>query len=301
MGFSDSVSLSIPYQIKIIMLEKISENFCLLKKDFAQNYAGKSHIQEIIPLNSSETFPIVENDLKSLHLFAKNNPIYSNFYQEKISNVSCIVCEGDINEYWLNSIKHGSSCQPFYPTWMFSAFLMASIAKNLGFKELIDIGSGDGRIAYCGKILGLRSYGIEIDSILVELQKKIASSTQIDFNPNCADALEFDYSSLNLKQPAFFIGGLPQMGGDVLATKIIEKINLIENLKKNTCLVFAGSHSKKQLSANQKSGGWSSLIDKFYLNEITTVFLPTVWTFDQQIDTPYIYTGFNQFKENSKK
>ncbi len=275
------------------MLEKISENLCLLKKEFAQNYTRKSHIQEIIPFDSSETFPIEKNDLKYLHLFANKNPIYNNSYAEKISNVSCMVYEGDINEYWLNSIKHGSSCQPFYPTWIFSAYLMAVTAKNLGFKELIDIGSGDGRIAYCGKILGLESHGVEIDDVLVDLQKIIASSTQIDFNPNCADALEFDYSSLKLTKPAFFIGGLPQMGGDVLATSIIEKINSIENLKKNTCLVFAGSHSKKQLSANQKSGGWSSLIDKFDLNEITTIFLPTVWTFDQTIDTPYIYTSFN--------
>ncbi len=276
-----------------MLLEKIFENLCYLKKEFAQNYTGKSHIQEIIPIGSSETFPIEENDLKSLHLFAEKNPIYNNSYEEKISNVSCMVYEGDINEYWLNSIKHGSSCQPFYPTWIFSAYLMAFTSKNLGFKELIDIGSGDGRIAYCGKILGLGSYGIEIDDVLVGLQKTIVSSTQIDFNPNCADALEFDYSSLKLTKPAFFIGGLPQMGGDVLATSIIEKINSTQNLKKNTCLVFAGSYSKKSLSANQKSGGWSSLIDKFHLNEITTIFLPTVWTFDQTIDTPYIYTSFN--------
>ena len=276
-----------------MMFKKLSENLCLLKKEFAQNYAGTSHIQEILPLDSSETFPINENDLKSLHLFAEKNPIYNNSYQEKITDVSCMVYEGDINEYWLNSIKHGSSCQPFYPTWIFSAYLMASIAKDLGFKELIDIGSGDGRIAYCGKILGLRSYGIEIDDVLVNLQKILVSSTEIDFHPNCADALKFDYSSLRLSQPVFFIGGLPQMGGDMLATEIIEKINSIENLKKNTCLVFAGSHSKKQLSTNQKSGGWSSLIEKFYLNEIMIVSLPTVWTFDQTIDTPYIYTRFN--------
>lgn len=283
-----------------MMIEKISKNLCLLKKEFARIYAGTSHIQEIIPVESSEKFPINKNDLNSLHLFAKKNLIYNNSYQEKISDVLCTVYEGDINEYWLNSIKHGSSCQPFYPTWILSAFLMASIAKHLGFKELIDIGSGDGRITYCGKILGLKTHGIEIDEVLVELQKTIASSTQIDFNPNCADALEFDYSSLKLVQPILFIGGLPQMGGDVLATRIIEKINSIGNLK-NACFVFAGSHSKKQLSVNQKSGGWSLLIDKFNLNEITTIFLPTVWTFDQEIDTPYIYTNFNYTKENSKK
>ena len=83
------------------------------------------------------------------------------------------------------------------------------------------------------------------------------------------------------------------MGGDFLATHIINKINSISDLKKNTCIVFAGSHSKRKLSSNQKSGGWSSLIEKHALKEIRTVALPTVWTFDQEIDTPYIYTRFN--------
>ena len=50
-------------------------------------------------------------------------------------------------------------------------------------------------------------------------------------------SLEFDYSKLNLTNPAFFIGGLPQMGGDILATSIIQKINSIQNLKHH--LVFA--------------------------------------------------------------
>ena len=34
--------------------------------------------------------------------------------------------------------------------------------------DFIDIGSGDGRIAYCGKILGLNSISIEIDENLVD-------------------------------------------------------------------------------------------------------------------------------------
>ena len=199
--------------------------------------------------------------------------------------------EGDINEYWLNSIKHGSSCQPFYPTWILSAYIAASIAKNFDYKELVDIGSGDGRIAYCAKILDLQATSIEIDDVLVELQNTISTATKINFNPICVDAIEFDYSSLNLIRPVFFIGGLPQMGGDVLATNIIEKISSTD-LKKNTCIVFAGTDSKRQLSGNPSEGGWSSLIDKHGLKVIKTVTLPTIWTFDQLRDTPYIYTEF---------
>lgn len=273
------------------MFEQIAENLVMLKQEFTKVYDGHSHIQELIPISYSETFPINNSHLKLLHGFMKQNPIYHNFYEQKIGGILCKVCEGDINEYWLNSIKHGSSCQPFYPTWILSAYIAASIAKNLDYKELMDIGSGDGRIAYCAKILDLQATSIEIDDVLVKLQNTISSATKIDFNPTCVDAIEFDYSSLNLTRPVFFIGGLPQMGGDVLATNIIEKISTTD-LKKNTCIVFAGTHSKRQLSENQSDGGWSSLIDKHHLKVIKTVTLPTIWTFDQLIDTPYIYTKF---------
>ena len=273
------------------MLEKIAKNLALLKQEFTKIYDGHSHIQELIPLLSSESFPILDEHLKLLHKFAIANPIYHNFYEQKIGDVLCNVYEGDISEHWLNSIKHGSSCQPFYPTWILSAYIVASIAKSFECRELVDIGSGDGRIAYCGKILDVHTTSIEIDPGLVELQNLISSATHVDFNPVCVDAIEFDYSSLHLICPVFFIGGLPQMGGDILATNIIEKISTT-NLKKNTCIVFAGTHSKRQLSGNLSEGGWSSLIDKHSLKVIKTVSLPTIWTFDQLVDTPYIYTKF---------
>ena len=274
------------------MLDSLVQNLVKIKQDFAKNYTGSAHIQEIIPSQVSNSFPIDENHLKQLHTFAEKNPIYFNSFEEIISGVSCIVYEGDINDYWLNSIKHGSSCQPFYPTWIMSAYLMASIAKELGYSELVDIGSGDGRIAFCGKILGFNSYSIEIDDVLVELQDTISTQTNQNFNPKCADALEFDYSELNLKTPVFFIGGLPQMGGDLLAASIIEKINSIANLKTSTGVVFAGTHTQRQLSGNLSNGGWSTLIEKHQLNVIDTVSLPTVWTFDQLVETPYIFTKF---------
>lgn len=273
-----------------MMLDQLAKNLVMLKQEFTKTYDGHSHIQEFIPISTSASFPINDTHLKSLHNFAAKNPIYHNSYEEKIKDIRCTVYEGDINEYWLNSIKHGSSCQPFYPTWILSAYIVASIAKSFGYKELVDIGSGDGRIAYCAKILDMQAISIEIDNILVDLQNIISTATKIDFNPICADAIEFDYS-LNLTSPVFFIGGLPQMGGDVLATNIIEKISTTK-LKKNTGIVFAGTHSKRQLSNNQSEGGWSRLIDKHSLKVIKTVTLPTIWTFDQLEDTPYIYTKF---------
>ena len=275
------------------MLEEIVSNLVLVKQEFAQNYSGNAHIQEVIPSSVSKQFPMNPSHLKSLHDFVKKNPIYFNSFEQEIAGIPCIVYEGDINEYWLNSIKHGSSCQPFYPTWIMSAYVMASIANQLGYTELVDIGSGDGRIAFCGTILEMNSQSIEIDDVLVNLQETISNSTNENFNPICTDALEFDYAQLHLTHPIFFIGGLAQMGGDILATSIIDKLNSISDLVKNTGLVFAGTHSKRQLSNNLTNGGWSSLIEKHNLNVICTVSLPTVWTFDQKIETPYIYTKFN--------
>jgi len=85
---------------------------------------------------------------------------------------------------------------------------------------------------------------------------------------------------------------LPQMGGDILAASIIEKINSIKNLKIKTGLVFAGTNTKRQLSGNLSDGGWSNLIDEHSLKVLDTVSLPTVWTFDQTVETPYIFTKF---------
>ncbi|RMW35587.1 MAG: hypothetical protein EA439_01245 [Nitrosopumilus sp.] len=275
------------------MFDEIVQNLVSIKQDFAKNYSGNAHIQEVVPASNSEKFPFEEGHLQSIHKFAEKNPIYYNSYNEKILETDCVIYEGDINDHWLNSIKHGTSCQPFYPTWMVSAYLMVLIAKKLGYGELVDIGSGDGRIAFCGKVLGFTTHSIEIDDGLVELQKLICNNTEQNFDPNCEDALEFDYSKFQLTNPVFFIGGLPQMGGDMLATSIIDKINSIEQLKNSTGIVFAGTHSKRQLSGNLANGGWSSLIQDHNLQVTETVSLPTVWTFDQTTETPYIYTKFN--------
>ncbi|KFM20005.1 hypothetical protein AAA799P11_00309 [Marine Group I thaumarchaeote SCGC AAA799-P11] len=274
------------------MFDETIKNIVLLKQEFAKNYSGSAHIQEVLPVADSAKLSLDESDLKHLHNFAKNNPIYINSYKEKILGVDCVVYEGDINDYWLNSIKHGTSCQPFYPTWIISAYVMALTAKKLGYTELVDIGSGDGRIAFCGKILGFATHSIEIDDGLVELQNIICKCTKQNFAPHCEDALEYDYSKLQLSKPVFFIGGLPQMGGDMLATSIILKINSMNNLKNSTGIVFAGTHSKRQLSGNIADGGWSSLIQEHNLHVLKTVLLPTVWTFDQTTETPYIYTKF---------
>jgi hypothetical protein len=273
-----------------IMIEELAENLANLKKEFVSVYDGNSQIQEVIPISKSELFPMPPEDLESLHQFATENPIYYNSYEKTIGYTPCIVYEGDINKYWLNSIQHGSSNAPFSPTWMMSAYVGSLLAQELGYAEVIDIGSGDGRIAFCGKVLGMESYSIEIDDMLVDLQKSMCSS--LDFNPYCSDACTFNYSSLNLKRPIFFIGGLAQMGGVSLASGVLEKINLISGLRNNSGLVFAGTLSQKYTADPKNKAGWGTLIEKYDLRSVQTISLPTVWTFHESDDTPYIFAQF---------
>ncbi len=260
-----------------------------LKSKFAQTYEGNSHIHEAIPLSSSEFLSIDEKHLEGLHKFAKSNPIYYNSFEMEIFEIPCRVYEGDINEYWLNSIKHDTSYAPFYPTWVLSAYALGLETKNLGFDQVIDIGSGDGRISYCAKIAGLESFAIEIDEQLVELQKEIVSKTGINFNPKHSDATKFDYQALKLNRPAFFISGLPEMG-EMLANSVIDTIVSIPNLKDSATFVLTGSHQMRKNSRDTSKWGWGLVIDNFGLEVIKTITLPTRWTVDQPIDTPYVFT-----------
>ena len=205
------------------MIEKLAKNLIKLKKEFALNYTGSSQIQELIPVSNSDLFPIDEVELKLLHNFAEKNPIYYDSFEKTFDGTDCIVYEGDINKYWLNRILSG--------------YIMTLFAKEYGYSQIIDIGSGDGRIAYCGKIIGLDSYSIELDEQLTDLQKSFIEN--INFNPYCSDATQFDYLSLNLTKPLFCIGGLAQMGGFELATGVFNKIKSESTLLNNSKYFFA--------------------------------------------------------------
>ena len=268
------------------MIEDIAKNLIHLKKKFVNTYGGKSQIQEVIPLSTSDSFPIPQKNLDLLHQFATMNPIYYNSFEETVGDTICIVYEGDINKYWLNSIQYGTSHAPFSPTWMMSAYVVVLLAKEIGFQEIIDIGSGDGRIAFCAKVLNLESYSIEIDDMLVKLQNQL--TTPLNFHPYCSDATTFNYSSLNLSNPVFFIGGLAQMGGVELASGVFEKIKSISNLK-NIGWVFAGTYSQKYPTDPKNHAGWGTLIEKNNLKSIQSISLPTAWTFHESDETPYIF------------
>jgi hypothetical protein len=269
-------------------METYSENVCKLKHEFVKIYKGNSHTTEILPNFPNDFIQIDDSHLSLLHKFLEVNPIYLNRIFEKISNNKYTVFEGDLNNFWIDSIKHDASYAPFYPTWMLSAWGLVCQAQSLGFEQIIDIGSGDGRIAYCGKVLGLDSISIEIDENLVNMQESISVKTKVDFNPICSDATIYKFEKIPLKKSIFVIGGVPEIG-EVLAESIIKNALEMTQLS-NPAFVLTGSHSHREFSRDTTNFGWGTLIKKFQLSILSTISLPTYWTMDQKFETPYIFT-----------
>ena len=270
------------------MNKTLAEAIVTLKTEFVKRNESSNHINEIIP-SLPESLSIDEHELEMLHKFAECNSIYSDSYEMEILDIVCRVYHGDMNNFWLDSIKHDTSYTPFYPVWILSAYALALESKNIGAKQLIDIGSGDGRIAYCARIVGLKSYGIEIDENLASLENEILANTGVDFQPIIADATQFDFASLELSQPIFFIAGLPEVG-EMLANNVISRITSMPNLKTNPIFVFSGSHIMRKDSRDKSKWGWGKVMEHYNLEVIKTVTLPTYWTIEQAIDTPFIFT-----------
>ena len=273
----------------MIIDDSIPRAIVELKKRFVEGKNGRRFLSEVVPLENSSLVPIETTMLESLHRFAKANSIYFKSYESQISSAPCRVYEGDINQYWLSSKKHDTSYQPFYPTWMLSAYALALGAKSLGFEQIVDIGSGDGRIAYCARLLDMESFGIEIDDDLVQLQERISSITGVRYNAIRADATRFDYDSLELSRPMFFISALPEMG-KMLACNVIKRITSVHALMHDCGFNFMGSHVMNALSRDHTRWGWGTVIASFGLDLTCEVTLPTHWTTDQRLDTAYVYT-----------
>lgn len=283
------------------MYDIIADGITRVKREMSKGYSGGAHVQEALPVRpSKETFPIEESHLRALHGFAVSNPIYHGSFRQDMAGTECAIYEGDINEYWLGSIKHGTSCQPFYPTWLASAYVLAAAAQGFGCTELVDIGSGDGRIAFCAALLGMRAHSIEIDDSLVRLQKGMEASTGTNFGPVCMDALAADYGGMDIPRPAFAVGGLPQMGGEMLAEGLLEKIKSCGgSVMSEAVVILAGEGDSSGPAARRGRrggagglGGWEPVMAKYGLSARRVISLPTVWTFDQDKETPYIFAGF---------
>ena len=76
----------------------------------------------------------------------------------------------------------------------------------------------------------------------------------------------------------------------MLANSVISKIIAMLNLKMAPVFVLTGSHVMRKDSRDKSKWGWGQLIDHYNLEVVKTVTLPTYWTLDQQIDTPFIFT-----------
>ena len=260
------------------MLPDAARDFCLLKRSFFKVYRGGAHIQEVVPCGEYHGIRTA-----GVHELAAANPIYHNRYDAEVDGVRCTIYEGDINHYWIDSMKNAGSAQPFYPTWLFSAYLLALAVKRSGCNQIIDVGSGDGRIAMCGRMLDMDVCSIELDESLAALQRHIASRMGITLDVRRADAVSFDYADLGFGSAAVFTGGLPQMG-DLLAEAVVGGISATEN----TRFVLAGSHPRPGQGSIPEGYGWGQLMKKAGLSAKWTMSLPTVWTFDQDRETPYI-------------
>ena len=254
-----------------------------IKARMAAAKLNKAHLSEAVPHEYPDLAP---GRLEALHAFARASPLYSNSLRADLG-VPCTVYEGDISGYWIDSIKHDASAQPFYPTWLLSACLAASEAVRLGARECVDVGSGDGRVAYACASAGLESCGLELDSGLCALQESVSGKTGVRFGVRCADAASFDYSSLDLSRPAVFVGGLPQMG-ELLAGSVIESIQRLR-LEARPLFVLPGSMERRKMGALDGGYGWGSLLEKAGLSVESTLMLPTSWTMDRAHDTPYVY------------
>ncbi len=260
-----------------------------LKEEFTkQQQLTQTFMHETIPLSYSMVLPISDQTLLELMEFMSRNPICVDSKEMRVLDVPCRSYLCDVNEYWLSTKKYDSNYQPFYPTWMLSAYALALCTKLLGFKEILDIGSGDGRIAYCGNLLGLRAIGIEIDSKLTELQNELSSLTNVEYEIINADATAFEYESLNLSKPMVFLSCLPE-GGDMLVKSIVPNIKKLDGLE--SCgFNLMGSHIMKKYSKEFSGWGWGTVFETYDLNIQECVTLPTYWTNEQEVDTAYIFT-----------
>lgn len=257
---------------------------CELKSEFRTKYSGGGHLREPVPLAPVGMVPATVGHLRMLHRFAEANPIYRSSQDASFLQVLCRVYRADINQYWLDSIKHEASCQSFYPTWLLSAYVLTAMLKTMDRLEVVDVGSGDGRIAYCARIVGMKAYGIEVDDGLVQLQQQIRAKTGVDFGVTQADATRFNYLGMGLVRPTFIISGLPEMGGEALADEVIASISSRAELGRDSLVVLMGKSGER----NVPQFGWGDMIRRLDLKVEKTVWLPTHWTAEQDADTPHL-------------
>jgi hypothetical protein len=261
-----------------------------LKRVYTKSRDFKGSSYEILPLDCLSIEGRDDIPISKLNEFACQNPIFHGQKEINIQNCRCKVFSCEVLEYWLSSKKYDACYQPFYPTWLISSLIICLRAKLLGFSEIIDIGSGDARIPYCGAIVGLRGISVELDSNLVDLQRRIISSTGVEFEIINSDACKAKFEGMNLSKPIFLISGLPEHG-EILAEAVIGNMIQHEFLPSSSLgLALMGSHTMKQYSRDRSLYGWGHFIAEHKLSILDCLTLPTMWTNEQSIDTPFVFS-----------
>jgi hypothetical protein len=261
-----------------------------LKNEYLEKIHSYNHIREFLPDTGNHDL-FDKSHLEKLHTFFKLNKIYYKEESLVLGNIPCISYEGDINQFWLSSKKYDTNYQPFLPTWVLSALVMVLVAKDLGFENMIDIGSGDGRLLYCGSIIGLNSIGVEIDKDLCDLQTKISDNSNVKFRVINGDSNSIDYSQLALENTMLFVSALPE-SGEMISYEITNQFKKYMDKLQNVGITLMGSHTYRKYSRDKSMWGWGKFIDDCELKLVECLSLPTSWTLDEKKETPYLFTLF---------
>ena len=261
-----------------------------LKNEYLQKIHSYNHIREFLPDPGNQGL-FDKSHLEKLHTFFRLNKIYYKEESLALGNIPCISYEGDINQFWLSSKKYDTNYQPFLPTWVLSALVMVQMAKELGFKNIIDIGSGDGRLLYCGSIIGLNSIGVEIDKDLCDLQTKISDDSNVRFRVINGDSNSIDYSQLALENTMIFVSALPE-SGEMISYGITNQFKKYMDKLQNVGITLMGSHTYRRYARDKSMWGWGKFIDDYKLKLVECLSLPTSWTLDEKKETPYLFTLF---------
>jgi len=189
--------------------------------------------------------------------------------------------EADVNAHWLESTSHRASLAPFSPTWLLSALAIAERASKLGYLEMVDVGSGDGRVAFCAALLGMKAWSVEVDPGLARAQEELRARTGRRFEIVCADAARLDYS-MDMQRPVFAVGGLAQMGASGMAGPAREQ-------RPEAGFVLAGTRAPKY--GGKEPAGWGGFLERAGLRVSSELRLPTAWTAGEPEGTPYLFAA----------
>ena len=264
------------------------KNLVDLKNEYLEEFHSYNPIREFVPVPNKQNM-IDKSHLEKLHTFFKHNSIYYKEQAITLADIPCTSYEGDVNQFWLSSKKYDTNYQPFLPTWGLSALVMCLVVKNLGFQSILDMGSGDGRLLYCGSILGLDSAGVEIDKDLCELQNEISTSSNVKYNVIHGDSNSINYSQFNLENTMIFISALPELG-EMIAYGVLNQLKMYRGKLHNVGITLMGSHTYRKYSRDKSMYGWGKFIADFELKVLASLSLPSSWTLDEKKETPYMFT-----------